>query len=227
MDLKINLPGPVVVFDTETGGLNGDFEINWTKKNDVGVNQLVEGKVTKRPAPILEIGAVILSPNSLDEVSSFHTLCGPEEGQSIESFMGDCTDRALSVNGFGSRIEELEKAPPMSVAIKNFLNFLPKRYMIAGQNLRYDMHMIEAACSRFGINMYNNSQSFEFKQSPLELVTFATFYFALGDTPIVANYKLTTIAEALGISTDNAHSALADVRMTSACLKKILSRFSA
>lgn len=219
MDLKINLPYPVVVFDTETGGLNGDYEIEWPKDNTLKINQKIEGRITKRPVPILEIGAVILSPNTLDEIGQFHTLCGPEQGQSLEDYRSSCTDQALAVNGFGSRFEELRSAPPMSKALKNFLDFLPKRHMLAGQNLRYDMHMVDAACTRFNLG-------FTFKNSPLELVTLAQIYFSLADTPIVANYKLTTIAEALGIPTTNAHSALADVRMTVACLKTMINRFA-
>lgn len=217
MDFKLNLPSPVVVFDTETGGLNGDYEVKWTKAN-AKVNQLIEGSVTKVPAPILEIGAVILSPTSLDILEEFHTLCGPEEGQSFEEFISYCAPEALKVNGFVDRLDELRNAPPMSVAVKNFLNFMPKRHIVGGQNLRFDIHMIDAACARLGIN-------FSFKDSPLELVTLAKIYFSLPDTPMVANYKLTTIASALGIPTEGAHSALVDVKMTVECLRIIINRF--
>lgn len=219
MSLKINLPYPVLVFDTETGGLNGDYELDWNKNDLLKVNQIVEGKILKLPAPILEIGAVTLSPNTLDEIKEFHTLCGPEVGQSFDDFISTCSQKALEVNGFGTRLEELREAPPLSVALKNFIDFMPKRHIAGGQNLRYDMHMIDSACKRLGV-------PFGFKNSPLELVTLAQIYFSLPDTPIVANYKLTTIAEALEISTKNAHSALADVRMTVNCLKVIIDRFA-
>jgi len=221
MALKINLPNPLIVFDTETGGLDGDFEIKWNRDQclKASVNSIVEGRVTKTPAPILEIGAVVLSPSTLDEIAVFHTICGPEKGQTIENFMSQCSDQALKINGFGERVSELAEAKPLSECLKDFIKFIPNRFMAGGQNLRFDMHMIESACYRFGIN-------YAFRATPIELAPLAQIYFSLPDTPIVANYKLTTIAQALGVPTENAHTALADVRMTVACLKKILEKFT-
>ena len=122
-------------------------------------------------------------------------------------------------------IDEIKAAPPMSEALKSFKDFFPKsgtrlaKFLPCGQNIRFDIDMLNAACRKSGIDL-------EIKTPPLELITYSQLYFSLPDTEIVANYKLTTVAQALGISTKDAHTALADVRMTLACLKKIFARFS-
>lgn len=225
-ELKLNIPYPILAFDTETGGLNADNEISWSlEKLHAKVGESITGRVTKAAAPILEIGAIFVSPSNLEEVSTFHTLCGPEKGESIESFIGKCTKQALEINGFKDRIEELKNAPPLSEAMKNFVLWLPKKgskvadFIPCGQNVRFDIEMVNNTCKRFGIN-------FEIRKPPLELISYSQLYFALPDTEIVANYKLTTVSQALGVSIENAHSALADVKMTLECMRKMFKRFS-
>lgn len=226
MDLKINLPYPVVAFDTETGGLNSDFDISWSlDRANVALGSTVNGQVTKVPAPILEIGALTLSPKNLEEVSFFHSLCGPEKDESFSSFISKCSTTALEINGFKNRLDELEAAPPTSEVLKKFIAWLPKqgksypKYIPCGQNVRFDIEMINGCCKRLGID-------FEIRTPPLELTAFSQLYFALPDRETVANYKLTTVASALGISTQDAHTALADIRMTAECMKKMFLRFS-
>jgi DNA polymerase III epsilon subunit-like protein len=226
MDLKLNLPYSVVAFDTETGGLNSDYDINWSlDRSNIELGSTINGQVSKLPAPILEIGALILSPKNLDEVSYFHSLCGPEKTETFESFMSKCTDKALEINGFKDRLEELKAAPPTSEVLKKFIAWLPRsgtsypKYIPCGQNVRFDIEMINGSCKRLGID-------FEIRTPPLELTAFSQLYFALPDRETVANYKLTTVASALGIPTKDAHTALADVRMTAACMKKMFFRFS-
>lgn len=228
MDLKINLPYPLVAFDTETGGLNPDHEITWNleqvERGNVG--EVVSGKIQKLPAPILEVGAILISPKDLSEIDSFHSLCGPEKDEPFERFLNRCSRTALEINGFKGRLEELKAAPPLSVALKNFKEWLPKqggnkvgKFLPTGQNVRFDIEMINAACKHYGVDL-------QIRTPPIELMSYSQLYFALPDTEIVANYKLTTVSQALGISTKDAHTALADVRMTLACLRKMFSRFS-
>jgi DNA polymerase III subunit epsilon len=227
MELKLNLPHPIVVFDTETGGLNPECEISWNLEVAATgkVGDPLHGQIKKLAAPILEIGAILVSPKDLSEIGYFHTYCGPEKDENFDSFMGRCTPMALEVNGFKNKLEVIKSAPPMSEALKSFKNFFPKngtklaKFLPCGQNVRFDIDMLNAACRKSGVDL-------EIKIPPLELITYSQLYFALPDTEIVANYKLTTVAQALGISTKDAHTALADVRMTLACLRKMFARFS-
>lgn len=227
MDIQLNLPYPVVVFDTETGGLNPDDEVSWTlSRSNTALGSSISGKFVKHAAPILEIGAVILNPITLQQEAEFHSLCGPEKDESFEEFISKASPKALEVNGFKDRLDELKAAPPLSKALKDFINFLPKsqsfgksKFIPCGQNVMFDIDMINMSCLRYGIN-------FQIKSTPLELVSYSQLYFSLPDTQIVANYKLTTVAQALGISIEDAHTALADVQMTASCIRKMFQRFS-
>lgn len=213
--------------DTETGGLNPLPAIEWSLSQELERGSEVKGLVRKPAPPILEIGAIALSPITLTEISEFHSLCGPEANESFDYYISRCEKNALEVNGFDARLEELKSAPPQSTVLKNFAKWAGSlrgetnrhKYHICGQNVRYDISMINAACRRYGVD-------FEVRTTPIELMSYSLLYFALADTPIVANYKLVTVAKALGIPTEGAHSALVDVRMTAACLRKIFERFS-
>lgn len=226
-NLKLNLPHCVVIFDTETGGLNPAHEISWNlDKSKYELGAEITGRLARKPSPILEIGAVKLSPLNLKETESFHSLCGPEKDQEFDVFIKNCNPEALKVNGFKDRLDELREAPPTSEVLKNFLKWLtptgssrPEKFIPGGQNCRFDIDMVNMAFDRFSIN-------YQIRTNPLELVSYSQLYFALPDSPTVANYKLTTVASALGISTEGAHTALADVRMTAACMRKIFARFS-
>lgn len=225
-DLQLNLQDPIIVMDTETGGLNPAESVEWSlDRSNIKIGNQIFGKFVKHAAPILEIGAVILNPFNLEEVSEFHGLCGPEKTEPFKSFIAKCSDDALRINGFKDRLDELKAAPPTSQVLNNFIQWLPKtktgrpKFIPAGQNVRFDIDMINHACMRFGIN-------FQMIHNPLELISFSLLFFGLKDTEIVANHRLTTVSAALGISTENAHSALADVRMTAECLRRMFHRFS-
>lgn len=219
MEPRLNLPAPIVVFDTETGGLNADDEIQYPLNIERKVGTAITGKLVKLAAPILEIGAVVISNRNLKELKAFHSLCGPEKDETFEEFLARLDPKALEVNGFGKRLEELKAAPPLSQVLRDFVAWLPKGFIPCGQNVKFDYEMVNYACERFGIN-------FQFKVQPLELTSYSQLYFALPETEIVANYKLATVSEALGISTEGAHTALADVRMTAQCIRKMFDRFS-
>jgi DNA polymerase III epsilon subunit-like protein len=226
MNLELNLQDPVVVIDTETGGLNPSEAVEWNlDRSNIQIGDKIAGKFIRHAAPILEIGAIILNPFNLEEVAEYHSLCGPEVNEPFDKFMAKCTPEALRINGFKDRTQELKKAKPTSQVLSEFINWLPKtkggrpKFIPAGQNARYDIDMINHACMRFGVN-------FQITHYPLELMSFSLLFFGLKDTEIVANHRLTTVAAALGVSTEKAHTALADIRMTAECLRRIFSRFS-
>lgn len=225
--LNLNLPGPVIVFDTETGGLNADDEISWSlDREHYCVGSRVQGTITKLPSPILEIGAVVLNPLNLSEIAFFHSVCGKDEDESFKDFLGRCSKKALQVNGFGTRLNELEKAKSLKQTLAEFVSWIrtyeqrfSSSFIPCGQNVRFDIDMVNMACKKLGV-------PFQIKTQPLELISYSQLYFAMSDTETVANYKLTTVAGALGIDTENAHSALADVRMTAECMRRMFKKFS-
>lgn len=224
--LKLNLPGPVIVFDTETGGLNPTEEISWSlDESTYTVGNVVQGRLHKLSSPILEIGAVVLDPLNFEEVDEFHIICGKEEKEDFKHFLSRCTDEALKVNGFKDRLDELERAKPLSEGLKSFVSWIKKAEeeyngwaIPCGQNVKFDIEMVNSACKRLGIN-------YQIKSHPLELTSYSQLYFSMQDTPTVANYRLTTVAQALGISTKNAHQALSDVKMTAECIRRMFNKF--
>lgn len=225
METALNLifSEQIIIFDTETGGLNPENEIEWDVTRNLIPGDKIEGVMKTAYAPILEIGAIKLNQFNLEELDYFYSLCGPEEGKNIEDLLELCTPAALEVNKINNRLDELSKAPPLSLVLRNFIDWArkdTKKYIPGGQNVRFDIDMINASCRRLGID-------YQIYTQPLELRDFSQFYFALPDTPIVANYKLSTIAEALGISTKNAHHALVDVRIEAECFRQIFKRLSA
>jgi len=221
MSIKYNFSYPIVVVDTETGGLLSSPSIDWSLNPDekYEVGSKISGKLKNVANPILELGAIILNPQTLEEQDCFHGICGPEKKENFKVFLSRCSKTALNLNGFSNRLDELKTANPLSDVLKNFIKWLPKKWIPCGQNVRFDIDMINSSCSRYNLN-------FQIKSPPLELMSFSQLYFAFPDTEIVANYKLSTVASALHISTENAHSAIADVRMTAECLRKIFNRFS-
>lgn len=231
---KVNFSYPIVVFDTETGGLLGSAKVQWNLNADLNKpGEKITGEVIAPPAPILELGAVLLNPITLEEEASFHTYCGPDEGEDLDGLISRCDAEALRINGFdsGERKEALRTAPPMKEALENWIKWLkvstdskhqgnvPKKFIPCGQNVRFDIDMVNSACQREGIR-------FSLKTQPLELINFAMVYFGLPHTGSVARYRLEVVAEALGISTADAHTALADVRMTAKCLRIFLDEFT-
>ena len=230
---RVNFSYPIVVFDTETGGLSSSAQVRWNLNVDLSkTGEKITGEVLKPPAPILELGAVLLNPITLEEEDSFHTYCGPNDGESLEGLISRCDAEALKVNGFdsGERRDALASAPPMKEALENWIKWLrkatdskhhnmPRKFIPCGQNVRFDIDMLNSAFQREGIR-------FSMKTQPIELINFAMVYFGLPHTGSVARYRLEVVAEALGISTADAHTALADVRMTAKCLRIFLDEFT-
>jgi len=219
--LRLAFSSPVVIMDSETGGLSPNPSIRWGDTNTPNVNKddKLQGIVIEPPSPILQISAVKLNQQTLEEEDHFDTLVGPNKGETVEQYLNRCNPEALEVNQIDKRKDELKKAPPLEIAMKNFLQWLPKWYTIAGQNVQFDLNFFNAALEYL-------SNDYRFISQPLELTAFAKLYFALPDTCIVANYKLENVASALGVDTSDAHNSLADCRITAEVMRRIFKRFS-
>lgn len=227
----INFDYPLVVFDTETGGLNSydHIDLNCTSKGlpeFYKAGQEVTGRVIRSMTPILEIGAVKYDPKTFKELSTFHSYLGPEPHQEFNDYIESCDKKALQINGLINKLDLLKVARPGSEVIVNFLTWARGdhgSFIPAGQNVKFDIDMLSGWSNKFGITTGLDYRSMGY---PEDLRYYSRFYFSLPETPTVPNYKLTTIAAALGINTDNAHEALPDVRMTAECLKIIYKRLA-
>jgi DNA polymerase III epsilon subunit-like protein len=216
----LNFNYPIIIVDTETGGLNPNFEIAW-EVGGAKPGDKITGTVLNVAPPVLEIGAIALNPKTLKEEAEFHAICGPEPETTVDQLLSRCHARALDVNGFREKKTELAKASPLSRELQNLASWLSKqgKHVLAGQNVRYDILMINAAARRAKVSL----ELARYGGQILELQTLSVLHFGLLGTPL-KSYKLTSVAEALEVQTEGAHSAMADVRMVAECLRRILKK---
>lgn len=208
--------------DSETGGVYPKANVRWVTEQ-FKKDERAEAIVINPPAPILQIAAIKLNQQTLEEEDSFSTLVGPDEGESIDQYLGRCDPQALRVNKLDERISELRESPSIKRALSNFIHWLPNpwNYIIAGQNVQFDLNF-------FNAKLEEVNSDFRFYGQPLELLSISRLYFSLPDTPIVANHKLENIACSLGIQTSElqVHDALVDCRLTAEVMKRMFKRFS-
>lgn len=227
----VNFENPIVIFDTETGGINSTEVIEWgiptlQKFNFYKKGQKVEGIIKEVANPVLEIAAIKYNPKNFQKIDSFHFYLGPEKNQSFEEYLESCNPEALKINKLENNLDLIKKAKPGSEVIVDFINWATgnHRYFLpCGKNIDFDIKMIQASCNRFHIR---DGLSYKNMGYPLELMSYAMYYFNLPDTPIIPNYELSTICKALGIDSSRAHEAMFDVEMTAECFKVIFKKFS-
>src|SRR3989304_8119012 len=122
--LRLAFDSPVVVLDTETGGLSPQAEIRWEENKAKGG---VIGTILSPPSPILQISAIRLNQQTLEEEAHFNTLIGPDDGETVDDLLSRCTETALKVNGIGEGKKELSSSPSLKKVITDFMCWLPKR----------------------------------------------------------------------------------------------------
>jgi DNA polymerase III epsilon subunit-like protein len=227
----INFDHPLVVFDTETGGLQSYDQVDFNFLGSglpefYSVGQELTGRVVKPMTPILEIGAIKYDPKTFEEISTFHSYLGKEEHQTFDEYLNSCDKKALEINKLSTKIDLLASAKPGSLVITEFIEWAKGnhgQFIPAGQNVKFDIDMLQGWAKKFGISSALDYRTIGY---PEDLRYYSRFYFSLPQTPTIPNYKLSTIASALGLNTDNAHEALPDVRMTAECLKIIYKRLA-
>lgn len=125
-------------------------------------------------------------------------------------------DEALAVTGI--TVEELKTFEKPLVVFKRFTKFLDKhinkydttdKFVPAGFNVKFDTDMLR------GWFQKNNHKYYGSYFTPRYMDVMAVIYFLVDieEFPILENYKLATICEALGIEID-AHDALSDIKAT-------------
>ncbi len=186
-----------VVFDLETGG--------------------VEAK-----HPDIQLAAVAV--RGWEEIDTFE--------RKLQFSVDSCDPEALEINSYDPAVWEREALPEARV-VAQFAQWMRRHAVIhkvskrgnpysvarlAGHNVaRFDAPRLLAMFKRHGA--FLAADAFR----PLDTLQLALWHFA-GREDEPENYKLGTLATALGIATDGAHDALADVRMTVQLAKAICER---
>jgi DNA polymerase-3 subunit epsilon len=173
-------------FDTETSGL------------DPVKNAIIS------LAALVEIDGQIVERVNL-------TMC-PAPGKVIE-------DGALKVNGFSR--EQLLTFPPSADVFEQLRDFMDSylekynkqdRFVAAGYNVGFDLRFLEQFFRENG-DTYLYARLFG---APLDVMSVVRFMQVAGVFPKTLDNKLSTVAKAIGINTENAHDAMADIEMTRA-----------
>jgi DNA polymerase-3 subunit epsilon len=89
---------------------------------------------------------------------------------------------------------------------------------LCAYNLRFDFDFLRAMFERSGDTYLGSWIQFGRWLDPMYVATFAQH---VGLMPRTENLKLSTIAQALSIPNDDAHDALADIRMTRAVIRRL------
>jgi DNA polymerase III epsilon subunit len=139
---------------------------------------------------IIEIGAVKIFGDQIDEQSVFHTLVNPRRRIS---------DEAMKINGITN--EMVADAPTLDQVFPKFLEFVGDGHLIA-QNAKFDMGFIMKALMNYKIKR--------------NLKVWDTITFSKRIFPTENRHNLDIICQRLGIQVDNSkrHRSIEDVNLT-------------
>lgn len=139
---------------------------------------------------ILEIAIVRLDPDGEKVLHEKVVMERPENAH----------PKALEVNGYTP--EKWADAKPAVEVFPRVAELLTD-CIIAGQNVRFDVGFINATCKRLGIDARVDYHLYDTCTLALEHLK-----------PWLESISLVPVCKALGIPTDQAHSAMGDVRMS-------------
>lgn len=139
---------------------------------------------------IIEIGAMKIFGNSLDEENIFHTLVNPKRMIPAE---------ATNVNGITN--EMVAAAPTLDVVLPKFLDFIGTAWLVA-QNAKFDMSFLMKYLMQWNIRR--------------ELEVYDTVHFSRRVFPTENRHNLDKICERLQLKVNEGdrHRSMGDVRLT-------------
>lgn len=166
MQLRFDLD-EFVVFDLETTGLSP-----WAGDE------------------IIELGAIKIFGNELDEKNIFHRLINPKR---------HISDDASRINGITN--DMVKDAPTISEVLPEFLKFVGRARLVA-QNARFDMSFM--------------MKSFVQHKIKRDFDVYDTMIFSKRAFPEANRHNLDVISERLGlkVNTSERHRSMEDVRLT-------------
>lgn len=139
---------------------------------------------------IIEIGAMKVFGNAIDDKNVFHTLVNP--GRPI-------SEEASRINGITD--EMVKGAPTFDEVFPKFLDFVGTAWLVA-QNAKFDMAFLMKYLMQYGINR--------------NLEVYDTLLFSRRCFPNEPRHNLDQICQRLGLTYDkaNRHRSMEDVRLT-------------
>lgn len=179
-------------------------------QNDLIIFDWETSSIDPNTCQPLSLGAVHVNPRRLVIGEKFYELIKPSDEDTIDK-------RALEVNKLD--LAELRKARTLDAVWKDFVAFVNKyNYkktsffapIACGYNIRtYDMVIVDRIAKAYGPydqkrgcqNLFNNF-------SQIDLIDDVKRW--MGNSKELPNFKLDTVREYFGMSSENAHNALQD-----------------
>jgi len=194
-----------IVFDFETGDKDvSKFE------NDMGCEPV-------------QIAALAINPRNLTMGAHFESLMRPLQPELLQ-------DEALAINH--KTREQLAAAPHPEVVWGDFATFIQRfnrkpgdnfhAPVACGYNIRgFDMRIVEKLCQKYGpVDARSNKQGLFSNFMCVDLMD-DIFRFTENTTKL-PNMRLDTVRDWMGMSKENAHDALQDVRDTAAIMIRFM-----
>lgn len=170
-----------------------------------------------------QIAAIALDGRNFKPKGTFNSLMRPvlDDDKAIALGVDPVEDEALKVTR--KTREELAKAPLPKTVWKKFITFVEKYNwkgtpffapIPCGFNIiGYDMHIVNRLCKEYGPWDENRQQQKLFHQIYKIDVMDDVWLWTEGD-PDVKSISMDSLRERMGLSSENAHDALQDVRDT-------------
>jgi DNA polymerase III epsilon subunit-like protein len=197
----------IIVFDLETGGKN------------------------PHTCQVTQIAAIVLDGRRLTPKDVFNSEVRAivDDEKAIAAGYGPIEEGALKVTG--KTREGIDKAPELKVVWKKFVDFVNKyNYkntsyfapIAAGYNIiNYDLVVIDRLCKEFGqYDEKTNKQKLFHQIYKIDMLD-NVFMWTEND-PNIKSRSMDAMRERMGLSKDNAHDALKDVKDTANILIKFL-----
>ena len=191
----------IIVFDFETGSRNP----HKTQPVQIAAVAIHGRKLTIQPGGYFES---LIRPELDDE-------------KAIEMGVDPIEDEALAVNG--KTREELAKAPSAKTVWKKFANFVNKYNwkktpyfapIPAGYNIiGFDLPIVQRLCEQYGpVDKKTGKQTLFNKIHKIDMLD--TVWMWMENNPDIKSLSMDSMRDLLGMSKENAHDAMQDVKDT-------------
>ena len=191
----------IIVFDFETGSRNP----HKTQPVQIAAVAIHGRKLTIQPGGYFES---LIRPELDDE-------------KAIEMGVDPIEDEALAVNG--KTREELAKAPSAKTVWKKFANFVNKYNwkktpyfapIPAGYNIiGFDLPIVQRLCEQHGpVDKKTGKQTLFYKIHKIDMLD--TVWMWMENNPDIKSLSMDSMRDLLGMSKENAHDAMQDVKDT-------------
>lgn len=169
-----------------------------------------------------QIACCVFDPRTLKEIDCFNSYMKPTTDPSTWS------DKALEVTRLTK--EQILEFPPQEQVFKLFIEWINKhkkgnrfdqRPILCGQNvIMYDLPIFQRLCEKYGYVDKEGQQNVFNKRTMLD--TLHVSFLWLESNNEIQSYSFDAIRDYFGMSKENAHNALTDVKQTGEYLMRFL-----